>query len=235
MINIKVLASSSKGNCYMIDDSRTSLLIEAGIPIKKIKQAMNFKLTDTVGCLVSHSHFDHSKDIKKILSAGINVYTSKGTSEELKVSDYNLHHIESGKQFKIRGWTILPFETFHNTKEPLGFLITNKNNEKLLFATDTYYLKYKFKGLNIIMIECNHSYKILDDNVAAGRLHPAQKKRLIQSHMALENVKDMLKANDLSKVKEIYLIHLSDRNSSAKEFKKEIQSLTGKPVYVSQE
>ena len=61
MINIKVLASSSKGNCYMIDDSKTSLLIEAGIPIKKIKQGLNFKLHEIEGCIISHEHGDHIK------------------------------------------------------------------------------------------------------------------------------------------------------------------------------
>ena len=53
--------------------------------------------------------------------------------------------------------------------------------------------------------------------------------------MALENVKDILKANDLSKVNEIYLIHLSDGNSNAEQFKREIQELTGKPVYIAGE
>jgi len=83
------------------------------------------------------------------------------------------------------------------------------------------------------MIECNYSKKILDENIAAGRVPAAQKNRIIKSHMSLKTVKDMLRANDLSQVKEIHLLHLSDRNSSAKLFKKEIQELTGKPVYIA--
>ena len=38
MIKIKSIASSSKGNLYYITDGETPLLLEAGIPIKKIKK-----------------------------------------------------------------------------------------------------------------------------------------------------------------------------------------------------
>jgi phosphoribosyl 1,2-cyclic phosphodiesterase len=56
MIQIKPLASGSGGNCYKIDDGKSSLLIEAGLPIKKIKQGLNYKLSEIEGCLISHEH-----------------------------------------------------------------------------------------------------------------------------------------------------------------------------------
>ena len=40
----------------------------------------------------------------------------------------------------------------------------------------------------------------------------------------------MLSANDLSKVNNIVLIHLSDSNSNEKQFVKEVYELTGKNV-----
>lgn len=46
-------------------------------------------------------------------------------------------------------------------------------------------------------------------------------------------MKDFLKANDLRHVQEIWLLHLSDGNSDADRFKREIQELTGKPVYIA--
>lgn len=83
------------------------------------------------------------------------------------------------------------------------------------------------------MIECNHSYDILNSNVESGVLDSGLKNRLIKSHFSLENVKEFLKANDLSQVQEIWLIHLSDGNSNAEQFKREIQELTGKVVYIA--
>ena len=61
---------------------------------------------------------------------------------------------------------------------------------------------------------------------------PALKKRILKSHFSLENVKEFLKANDLSRVQEIWLLHLSDGNSDAERFKREIQELTGKMVFI---
>ena len=108
----------------------------------------------------------------------------------------------------------------------------NKNGKKVLFATDTYYIRYKFTGLTHIIVECNYSMKILNENIASGRVPKLMKKRLMRSHFSLENVKDFLKANDLSKVEEIWLLHLSDNNSDEDLFKREIQALTGKLVIV---
>ena len=239
MVDIKVLASSSKGNSFRISDGVTPILLEAGIPIKKIKQGLNFKLHEIEGCLITHEHGDHIKSAEKLLESGIECCMSQGTFDNSKIDRVHrplINIVSSQELFTIGSWIIQAFDVQHNAAEPLGFILYSKHTkEKLLFLTDTFYTKYTYPKMNIIMIECNHSYKILDENVAAGRLHPAQKKRLIQSHMALENVKDMLQANDLSKVKEIYLIHLSSENSSAKQFKREIQELTGRPTIIAGE
>jgi phosphoribosyl 1,2-cyclic phosphodiesterase len=101
-----------------------------------------------------------------------------------------------------------------------------------LYATDTYYIRYRFRGLTHIAVECNYSMDILRANIEAGLVEPALKKRILKSHFSLEHVKEFLKANDLSKVQEIWLLHLSDGNSDAGRFKREIQELTGKMVFV---
>ena len=50
--------------------------------------------------------------------------------------------------------------------------------------------------------------------------------------MSLQNCIKLLKANDLSKLKEIYLMHLSDKNSNEQMFKRAIQEVTGTTVIV---
>ena len=166
------------------------------------------------------------------MKAGIDCYLSQGTASALTVTGHRINIVAPLKQFKLGTWTILPFDTQHDVAESLGFLMVSGEN-KVLLATDTYYIKYRFNGLTHIMVECNHSYKILEEKVANGLLDEGQKDRLIQSHFSLENVKEFLKANDLSKVEEIWLLHLSDGNSDAELFKREIQELTGKMVFVA--
>ena len=57
------LASSSHGNCYIVSDSTTTVLLECGIPFRRIKKGLGFDLSNIRACLVSHEHKDHSKSV----------------------------------------------------------------------------------------------------------------------------------------------------------------------------
>jgi phosphoribosyl 1,2-cyclic phosphodiesterase len=233
MIQIKPLASSSAGNCYMVTDGKTNLMLECGLRFKDIQRGLNFKMWSISGCLLSHEHGDHGKSATDVMKAGIDIYASNGTLDALGISGHRAIPIESKKQFTIGSWTILPFDVQHDVAEPLGFLLSNTVGEKLVFITDSYYCRYKFSALTHVMLETNYSLKILDQNIEAGRVQSAMKNRLIKSHFSLENAKDFLRANDLSKVQEIWLLHLSDTNSDEELFKREMQELTGKIILIA--
>ena len=51
--------------------------------------------------------------------------------------------------------------------------------------------------------------------------------------MSLENFIEFLRANDMSRVRQIYLLHLSDGNSDAEGFKRRVQQETGAEVYIA--
>lgn len=232
-MDIKVLASSSAGNAYRISDGRTSLLLDAGIPIKAIQVGCGFKVTQMDGCFVSHSHKDHSKAARDLAKLGVDIYTSKGTIEACGLSGHRIHAIKALQELTIGTFKVLPFDVQHDAPEPLGFLFTSvETGEKLLYFTDTYYIKYKFQGLTHIMAECNYDAETLQRSVDAGYIPIELVPRLVKSHMSLEHFLDLLKANDLSKVRQIYLLHLSNNNSDEKRFKEEVQKLTGAEVYI---
>lgn len=232
MLNLMVIGSSSRGNCYLLYAGIEILILECGVNYKKILEGLHYKLSDVKGCLVTHEHQDHSKAIKDILKAGISVYSGAGTFGALGISHHNVKPIKAKEQFTVGGFTVLPFDTEHDCEEPLGYLIQHIEFGTLLFATDTYYIKYKFPGLNYIMIECNYSREIVINNIENGYLSPALRNRLLHSHFSLENVKKFLDANDLTQVHEILLMHLSDGNSNASQFKTEIERQTGVPVKI---
>ncbi len=232
MIQIKTLATGSKGNCYHITDGSTPLLLECGISFKQIQQGVNFETSNLSGVLVTHEHKDHCKGVESVLNRGLDVYMSKGTQEALQLQHHRIVTVESKKQFRVGTWTILPFDVQHDVNEPLGFLLQSDNGGKLLFATDTYYVKYRFTGLTHIMIECNYDQQTLDDNVESGKVHPAMRKRVMRSHFSLENLLEFFKANDLSKVEEIHLLHLSDGNSNVERIFKAVARATGKMIFI---
>ena len=230
---LKVLGSSSKGNCYILEGDKESLIIEAGVSFKEVKRSLNFHLEKVIGCLVTHEHLDHCKYSGEMALAGIDLYMSEGTKKNIDLDHHRINIIKSLEQFQIGGFIILPFDVKHDCDEPLGFLIRHEEVGFILFATDTYYLEYKFEHLNYILIECNYSLDILNKNIEQGKIHPAFKTRVLQSHFELENAKSFFKANDLKDVRGIVLLHLSDGNSNAAEFKSEIEKITRKPVYIA--
>ncbi|WP_026701482.1 MBL fold metallo-hydrolase [Salibacterium aidingense] len=232
MIQITALASSSRGNCYRVTDGRTPILLECGISYKEIQLGLDFQVSENEGCLITHEHQDHCKAIKDVTRAGIDCYMSVGTAEAIGHSNHRIKTVQAKKAFNLGTWTILPFDVQHDVSEPYGFLLANQSGDKLLFATDTFYIKYRFNGLTHLLLECNYSLDILDENILNGYVPQVMRKRLMRSHMSLENFKEFLRANDLSKLEEIWMLHLSDSNSDEERFKREIMELTGSPVYI---
>lgn len=233
-MKIKSFASSSKGNCYLIDDGRTQILIECGISIAKIRKALDYKLSGVSGCLSSHSHRDHCKAAQGIIRAGVDLYTSQETIDSLEISSHRVNVIKARKRFEIGTFHIMPFETIHDTPGSLGFLIAS-HGEKLLFITDSAYVKHKFNGITHLMIESNYQPEILEQNIINGSVSESQKNRLLFSHMSLDNVLKFLGDMDRSKLQEIFLMHLSAGNSNAVEMKRKVVELTRVPTTVCKE
>lgn len=229
-MEVITFGSSSAGNGYLLKDGDSNLLLEAGIRPNNIKVDWN----EIDGLLISHRHLDHSKYAKDYIKRGaFNVCCTSGVAEHLEVADYRINTVEFLQPFMIKDWKIIAFEVEHDV-ETAGFLIQSPSGEKVLFATDTYYIRYKFKGITHFLVECNYSIDILQENVANGSIDKRQYGRIMKSHFELENLKDFFKANDLSQAEAIHLLHLSDRNSDAERFIKEIELTTGVPTYVAE-
>jgi phosphoribosyl 1,2-cyclic phosphodiesterase len=84
-MQLNILGSSSKGNCYILENDSEALIIECGVRIADIKKALCFSFQKVVGCLVTHEHGDHAKSINEMMTMGVDVYTSRGTMQRIKV------------------------------------------------------------------------------------------------------------------------------------------------------
>ena len=234
-MKIKTFASSSKANCYQISDSETTIIIEAGLSLKKLFKHPCFDISKIDAILISHSHSDHSCFINEFLKYGIVCYMTFETAESLKMDKNSsfVEIIEPKKGFKIGSLTIKAFETQHNCAGAIGFHITSEiENKRLVFATDTFYIRYVFQKINYYMIECNYDSEILEKNIELGIIDGCRAKRLKSSHFSLQNVIEFFKAQDLSVCEKIQLLHLSNENADAENFKNRIIEITGLPVEV---
>lgn len=240
-MELRVVASGSEGNAYVLQNEGEALLLEAGVSFKKVLPALNYDVSKVQGVLISHEHGDHAGHIGEVLAYGLPVYASKGTIEGAKKyaanTDYQptaFEEQETGYQrLQLGGFTIIPFDTKHDAKQPTGFYIWHNETGGILFATDTYYLKNRFAGLSNILIECNYDQEQLEENLIAGRIDAERYRRVRKSHLSYTTCLQMLEANDLSRVYNIVLIHTSKDNGNAQAFRKGIAKATGKTVSVA--
>lgn len=234
-MRLKVLGSSSNGNCYILENDKEALIIECGVSIHDLKRGVGFSFQKVHGCLVSHEHGDHAKSINDLLTIGINIYTSRGTIRSLGLDVYHhrLKTIKAGEVVTIGSFKVLPFKIEHDVPEPLGFIINHPDCGNVLFITDSAYVTDTFKNIHNVIIEANYSKQIVEERKINGYLPDFRVIRIMKSHMSLETCKLTLLANDLSKVQNIVLIHLSDGNSNAAQFKAEIEACTGKRVHIA--
>lgn len=232
MISFTSIASGSSGNAYSIKSDRAgSALIELGIPWKKILPAIGFRASALSFALCSHAHGDHSRSVKDALKAGIDVLLSAETASALGVSDHHrINILKAGKQVTVGGWTIRPFDLEHDV--PCQGYVISDGEDRLLFIPDTELVEPRFSGITMIAAECNHIADILAENIQNGTVDATLGQRVRRTHMELGVLVGMLKANDLSRVRQIYLLHLSDSNSDEQRMKLEVQQATGVPVTI---
>ena len=208
-MRFQALASSSAGNAYVVSDKDTRILLECGVSHSKLQKLSGFKLSEFQACLVSHEHKDHAKSVQELIERGMAVYMSQGTAEVLETDGTEL--IGNMEQFNVGSLDIVPFTTFHDAREPLGFLIKSRvDGDVLAFATDTVNLRYKFPGLNILAIEANYDKNILE---RCEKMPEKVRYRITNSHMEIDTLCDYLRSLDLSQCRQIHLLHLSDATS----------------------
>ena len=219
--------SSSKGNFYCVENNAGGrILLECGVPWKALLTALNFNLSGIEGCFLTHEHKDHSKSVRDVISAGIDVYGSKGTLDGCGLADEKHHsyYIENEMIVTLPGFQVLAFKTHHDAAEPLGFLIRT-DDEFMLFATDTSHLTQRFAmHLSIIAIEASYDRDILNSRRQAGLCHETVARRLLTSHMEWHNTMRYIRDFCcLDRCREIHLLHMSSDNINNQEISEKFE------------
>lgn len=245
-MKINVIGSGSKGNAYLVSDGKTKILLDCGISAKDIRIACDFALYDVAGCFITHCHSDHCKSMLQLMSCGVTCYCPAAELELLNEKfrhEVSIHHRyvplkhgdvpESYKEIKIGTFKVIPFRVCHDTPEPVGYLLFSEHTkEKLVYFTDTYTIPVKFVGLTHIIGECNYTSEELWEHIEEGSTHTGRAKRLFRSHMSLDAFLSFLDQNDLSKLQQIYICHMSDDHGDEAKIKEEVQKATGADVVI---
>ena len=111
-MEIMPIASGSSGNAYRVTDGETPLLLDAGIPIRAIQIALDFRLRALGGCFITHCHGDHSKAARDLMRLGVDVYTGRGTVEACGLQGHRIHISKSFEE------NTFPFHHRHSRFRP---------------------------------------------------------------------------------------------------------------------
>ena len=230
-MNIKTIASSSAGCCYLIESGADKLLIECGISLKKIREALNFDLSKVVGCLISHEHKDHCKSVEDIYhKTSIPLYGPIGLTNHFDI--FGLKLVKHDKNFWCGDHFLVKPVFLPHDVECYGYLIIKyhpgRSREMLFYATDTGGVNYTMTGLTHLMIEANHSVEALFES----SLNKSVVGRIADNHLSIDKALEFaLRHKDT--LKEVHLMHLSDTHGDEKLFRRMAQEALGVPIYIA--
>lgn len=210
-MKLKCLGSSSAGNCYLLtSNSGETLILDCGIPIKEVKKGLNWNVKDIVGVLCTHKHLDHSKSVKDFEAMGIPVFAPYISEKPMKIGNGDFR-VQPFDLTTIGGsWT----HTDANG-EPcpiFGFLITHKEMGRMLYITDCELVKWKFKGINHILLGVNYDKDLIDRDNTGKANH------VFRGHLSIDTACDFVKANYSDSLQNVIMCHLSSENSDSDSF-----------------
>lgn len=200
-MKLKVLGSGSSGNCYILENNTETLIIEAGVSFKEVKIALDFNISKIVGVIISHIHSDHSKAVSEYEKAGIPVFMPYESEMERQVRTYG-------------GFVIKSFPLVHDVP-CFAFLVCHPECGRVIYISDTEYVKYRFKNLNHILVEANYDKELLSETEEARE----KRDHVLAGHMEIGTTCGFLRMNQNSDLRNVVLLHLSENNADSDRFR----------------
>lgn len=226
---LKVVGSGSSGNCYLLENDDECLILEAGVPIKEVKIALDFNISKIVGAVALHVHGDHSKYLNEYRQTGIFVYCPYEDDEELAVKPFKFGNFTS-QCFPNRA---LDGRWLHSNADGsecpcYGVWIHHKDMGTLVYDSDTECIVQRFKDVNHFLIEADYSKDLIVDNHT-----DSVRNRVYRSHMEIETTCDFLKANVSDSTRTVTLCHLSAVASDSKAFSERVKASVGIEPFIA--
>ena len=218
------IGSGSAGNCTVIEQQSTRLLLDCGFGVKEViarLQKLDLTLEKISGILITHEHDDHAKGAFKLAAKyNIPVWLSHGTYKMCERylpegAPIQINIIDSHTPFEIQNLQITPYPVPHDAREPTQFCFFD-GQYKLGVLTDagssTPYIEQVLTQCDALLLECNHDLNMLENGPYAWTLKKRVGSRL--GHLDNASAARLLANLDNSKLKHIIAAHLSAKNNT---------------------
>ena len=221
-MRVHVFASGSGGNCLLLEDQDTKVLIDAGISKRRVDAALKSlgcTMGDISGVLITHEHSDHISGLETLVKGReIPVYAPHTVAARLcgmkpDLED-SIHNIPVGAAFAIGSLGVTAFHTSHDTDESVGYRIEGEG--VYAHATDTGCVTDEMRaallGADTVLLESNHDEEML----RCGPYPFYLKRRILSDRGHLSNAACAAFARELagSGTRQIILGHLSRENNT---------------------
>ncbi len=223
LLTLTTLASGSSGNCALLSDGETHLLLDAGISCRRICTALaglNIPPESLAGVLITHEHADHISGLATLHKRfRLPVYTSPGTARQLC---YRIAALEDvvrtcapGSSFTVGGLDVETFPISHDAAEPMGFAVSS-GDRKAALVTDlgvvTQAVRDGMAGAQMVLVEANHD----PDWVRSGRYPYYLQARILgeKGHLSNEDGGALALSAVDGGARAVVLAHLSRENNT---------------------
>lgn len=220
---VTTLASGSSGNCTLISQGATHILVDAGISCRRIATALQgsgLRLEDLTGICITHEHSDHISGLATLTKKHrIPLYATSGTARQLccriAFLEDLIHDFQPGARFSIGGLTVETFPTLHDTAQPCGFAFSN-GEKKAAVVTDlgivTEAVTQGIRGASVLVVEANHDVECLK----SGPYPYYLKERILgeRGHLSNEAGAALARTAARDGAHTIILAHLSAENNT---------------------
>ena len=221
-MKVCVFASGSGGNCLLLSDGSTHVLVDAGISMRRIEASLReagIAMSDITGVLITHEHSDHISGLKMLLKYhDIPVFAPHTVASHLcgalPEAESAIHIIPVGSAFEIDALRITAFHTPHDTDESVGYRV--EGDGVYAHATDmgmvTDEMLEGLRGADTVLIESNHD----EDMLRYGSYPYYLKRRILSDHGHLSNEACAQLARTLADggTERVILGHLSRENNT---------------------
>lgn len=229
--------SGSSGNCSYLGDSTGGFLIDAGVEVDKVVDAMKLnglKMENVWGVCLTHDHSDHVRYVYSLVRKyrNIKVYCTprafngimRRHSISRRLKDYHMP-IYKEFPFKLGDFEIVAFEVSHDGTDNSGFFITH-GKHRFAVATDlgciTPRVDYYMRMAQYIMIESNYDPTMLDNGKYPAYLRARIKAE--NGHMSNDDTAAFLAGCYSDRLKYVFLCHLSADNNTPQKALEAIKS-----------
>lgn len=213
------LGSGSKGNCTVVDDGETCLLIDLGFTLKEcIRRLDRLDLSpaDIDGVLVTHEHADHIHGVAAFARKfGTPIYLSHGTYQPKKMGQIpSLNRINCHAAFDIGTFLVEPIAVPHDAREPCQYVLRS-NDRSIGVLTDlghiTPHVSESYSACDALLLECNHDLVMLENGP-----YPYPLKQRVAGdygHLNNEQAAALLAEVDLNRLQTLVISHISEKNN----------------------